>query len=176
MVYRDGETRTRTGDTTIVVVLGHGPKGSCSRNRAGYREDITFRAPGRHPISGDYTGHDEVTGFFQALGERSNGTFSIDVHDALDNGDDTVVALVTFNGQRDGHELVMPGVHIWRFKEGLATSHETFVADDHEWDNFGHRLAKEGVEHRGSAPMAAVAASACSRYSSYGWARLIDSQ
>ena len=101
-----------------------------------FSEDITFHIPGDNPISGDYTGHDEVTGFFQTLGERSNGTFSIDVHDILDNGDDTVVALVTHNAQRDADELAMPAVHVWRFMDGKATSHDSFVADDHESDRF----------------------------------------
>jgi ketosteroid isomerase-like protein len=101
-----------------------------------FSEDITFHIPGRNPISGDYAGHEEVTGFFQALGERSEGTFSIDVHDILDNGEDTVVALVTHNGHRDTGELAMPGVHVWHLKDGKATSHESFVADDHESDRF----------------------------------------
>ena len=101
-----------------------------------FSEDITFHIPGRNPISGDYTGHDEVTGFFQTLAERSNGTFSIDVHDILDNGDDTVVALVTHNGQRDAGELAMEGVHVWRFKDAKATSHQSIVVDDYESDRF----------------------------------------
>ena len=101
-----------------------------------FSEDITFHIPGRNPISGDYTGHDEVIGFFQTLVERSNGTFSIDVHDLLDNGDDTVVALVTHNGQRDTGELAMEGVHVWRIKDGKATSHQSIVVDDYESDRF----------------------------------------
>jgi ketosteroid isomerase-like protein len=101
-----------------------------------FSEDVTFRIPARSPISGEYTGHDEVTGFFQSLAERSNGTFRIDVHDILDNGDDTVVALATHNAQRDDRELALPAVHVWRFKDGKATSHQSFVADDYEQDAF----------------------------------------
>jgi ketosteroid isomerase-like protein len=101
-----------------------------------FSEDITFHIPGRNPISGDYTGHDEVTGFFQALGERSNGTFRIDVHDILDNGDDTVVALVTHNAQRETGELAMAAVHVWAVKDGKATSHQSFVVEDEESDRF----------------------------------------
>jgi ketosteroid isomerase-like protein len=101
-----------------------------------FSEDVTFRIPGRNPVSGEYTGHDEVTGFFQSLAERSNGTFSIDVKDILANGDDTVVVLVTHDAQGDARELAMPAVHVWRFADGKATLHESFVADDHENDAF----------------------------------------
>jgi ketosteroid isomerase-like protein len=101
-----------------------------------FSEDVTFRIPGRSPISGEYTGHDEVTGFFQSLAERSNGTFSIDVQEILDNGDDTVVVLVTHNAQGDDRKLAMPAVHVWRFTDGKAMSHDSFVFDVHENDAF----------------------------------------
>jgi uncharacterized protein len=101
-----------------------------------FSDDIAFHVPGRNPLSGDYKGHDEVVGFFQALAVRSNGTFGIDLHDMLDNGAGTVVALVTFKAQRDDDRLAMPGVHVWRVEDAKATSHESFVADDHESDRF----------------------------------------
>jgi uncharacterized protein len=66
-----------------------------------FSEDITFQIPGRNPVAGDYTGHDEVMGFFQKLGEGSNGTFTMTVQDIIDNGDETVVAFVTHLAQRD---------------------------------------------------------------------------
>jgi ketosteroid isomerase-like protein len=101
-----------------------------------FAEDVAFHIPGHSPISGDYTGHEEVGGFFQSLGERSNGTFKIDVQDILDNGDDTVVALVTHVARREAAELAMRAVHVWQVKDGKATSHQSFVADDHESDAF----------------------------------------
>jgi ketosteroid isomerase-like protein len=101
-----------------------------------FAEDVAFHIPGHSPISGDYTGHEEVGGFFQSLGERSNGTFKIDVQDILDNGDDTVVALVTHVARREADELAMPAVHVWQVKDGKAISHQSFVADDHESDAF----------------------------------------
>jgi len=99
-------------------------------------DGITWHIPGRNPLSADYTGHDEVITFFQALGERSAGTFSLDVHDILDNGDDKVVALVTENAERHGARLTDPAVHVWRFADGKATSFRCYTADDHEQDTF----------------------------------------
>lgn len=101
-----------------------------------FSEDIAWHIPGRNPLSGDYTGHDEVLGFFQALVERSNGTFAIDVHDILDNGEDKVVVLVTHNGQRNDKQMSVAAVHVWRVQDGKATSHQSIVADDYETDEF----------------------------------------
>jgi ketosteroid isomerase-like protein len=121
-------------------LLRTGYEGFASGNVAAvfaiFAEDVAFHIPGHSPISGDYTGQEEVGGFLQSLGERSNGTFKIDVRDILDNGDDTVVALVTHVARRDAAELAMPAVHVWQVKDGKATSHQSFVADDHESDAF----------------------------------------
>jgi hypothetical protein len=38
------------------------------------------------------------------LAERSNGTFSIPVHEVLDNGANTVAVLATHSAQRDDRE------------------------------------------------------------------------
>lgn len=101
-----------------------------------FSEDITWHKPGHNPLSGDYTGHDEVGAHFQALMERSNGTFGLDVHDILDNGKETVVALVTENAERNGARLTLSAIHLWRFADGKATSFQNFVADEHAYDAF----------------------------------------
>lgn len=97
-----------------------------------FAEDIAFPSRAQPDLGRLH----RVGGFLQSLGERSNGTFKIDVQDILDNGDDTVVALVTHVARRDAAELAMPAVHVWQVKDGKATSHQSFVADDHESDAF----------------------------------------
>lgn len=84
--------------------------------------NVTWRIPGDHLVSGDYTGHDEVLGFFQRLGELSGGTFSVDVHEILDSDAGTVAALTTINAERDGQRGSFETVHVWHFEDGLATS------------------------------------------------------
>jgi ketosteroid isomerase-like protein len=101
-----------------------------------FAEDISWKIPGHNPVAGDYTGHDEVMGFFQKLGEGSNGTFTITVQDILDNDDGTVVALVTHLAQRDDVELETPAVHVWQVDDGICTSHVSYVFDVHSWDAF----------------------------------------
>ncbi|MDQ3676106.1 MAG: nuclear transport factor 2 family protein [Actinomycetota bacterium] len=101
-----------------------------------FSETITWHVSGRNPLSADYNGHDEVLGFFQALGERTHGTFKLDVHDILDNHKDTVVALVTEHGERNGVTLADATVHVWRFQDGKATSFRCFPGDEHAQDTF----------------------------------------
>lgn len=99
-------------------------------------EDVAWHISGRSPISGDYAGHDEVVGFFQTLGERSNGTFRLDVHDVLDDGADTVVALVTLTAERNGAHLDIEAAQLWRFENAKATSFRDFLGDERAHDEF----------------------------------------
>ncbi len=121
-LLRTGYQAFAVGDVPTVLAL--------------FSEHITWHVPGRNPISGDYTGHNEVVGFFQSLGERSKGTFSLQVHDILDNGEDKVVALLTETGERNGISLNSSSVHVWRLLDGKVTSFQGYQADDHHWDEF----------------------------------------
>ena len=74
---------------------------------AAFDAGITWHVPGHSPLSGDYTGHDQVGGFFQRTMELSGGAFSMDVHNVLAE-DNLVVALVTVNAERNGFSASFP--------------------------------------------------------------------
>jgi len=99
-------------------------------------EDITWHISGRSPLAADYVGHDEVLGFFQTLGERSNGTFALDVHEIIGGDGETVVAIVTEHATRGEAVLDDACVHVWRFRDGKATSFRSFAGDEHAQDAF----------------------------------------
>ncbi len=99
-------------------------------------ENITWHISGRNALSADYSGHDEVLGFSQALGERSNGTFALDVHEIVGGDNGTVVALVTESATRDDAILQDATVHVWHFEDGKATSFRCFPGDEHAQDAF----------------------------------------
>ncbi|MGA8414522.1 MAG: nuclear transport factor 2 family protein [Xanthobacteraceae bacterium] len=42
-------------------------------------KQIRWHVPGQSPLSGDYSGHEEVLGFFRKSMELSGGTLRIDV-------------------------------------------------------------------------------------------------
>jgi uncharacterized protein len=96
---------------------------------------ITWHVPGHSPLSGDYTGHDQIGGFFQRTMELSGGAFSIDVHNVLAE-DDLVVALVTVNAKRNELSASFPEVHVWRMKNGRAIEFREYQGDEQREDRF----------------------------------------
>ena len=96
---------------------------------------ISWHVPGHSPLSGDYTGHDQIGGFFQRTMELSGGAFSIDVHNVLAEND-LVVALVTVNAQRNGLSASFPEIHVWRMKDGKAIQFREYQGDEQREDRF----------------------------------------
>lgn len=87
-----------------------------------FDENISWRIPGEHLVSGDYHGHAEVSGFFEQLGELSDGTFTVDVHDLLESDSGAVAALTTINAVRKNENGSFETVQVWQFSDGRATS------------------------------------------------------
>jgi ketosteroid isomerase-like protein len=96
---------------------------------------IAWHVPGHGPLSGDYTGHDKVGGFFQRTMELSGGSFGIDVHNVM-AGEDLVVVLVTVKAQRNGIAASFPEVHVWRLKDGRAIEFREYQGDEQREDRF----------------------------------------
>src|SRR5271157_1359522 len=96
---------------------------------------ITWHVPGHSPLSGDFTGHDQVGGFFQRTMELSGGTFSIEVHNVLTEGD-LVVVLTTNKAQRKGVSASFSEVHVWRVRNGKAIEFREYQGDEHREDQF----------------------------------------
>jgi len=102
---------------------------------AAFDATIRWHVPGHSPLSGDFTGHAQVEGFFRRTMELSGGAFSIDVHNVLAD-DDLVIALVTVNAQRNGIPASFPEVHVWRLKNGKATEFREYQGDEQREDRF----------------------------------------
>ena len=97
--------------------------------------NIAWHVPGHSPLSADYSGHDQIGGFFRRTMELSGGSFSIDVHKVLAE-DDLVVALVTVNAQRNGISASFPEVHVWRMKDGKVIEFREYQGDEQREDRF----------------------------------------
>ena len=100
-----------------------------------FDRSLTWHVPGHGPLSGTYTGHDQIGGFFGRTMELSGGTFSIDVHNVL-AGDDLVVVLVTVRAQRNGVSASFPEVHVWRLNNGKVTEFREYQGDELREDQF----------------------------------------
>jgi ketosteroid isomerase-like protein len=102
---------------------------------AAFDAAMTWRIPGHGPLSGDLAGHDAIADFFRRTMELSGGSFSMDVHNVLADGD-IVVVLVTANAQRKGVSASFPAVHVWQMKNGKAISFREYQGDEQREDRF----------------------------------------
>jgi ketosteroid isomerase-like protein len=120
-LIRDGYEAFGKGDIPAVVAI--------------MAENIAWHIPGRSPLAGDYTGPQEVLGFFAKLQERSGGSFRLELHDFLAS-DDHVVVLVTEIAHRDDRALSSPAAHIWHVRDGKATEFWGAAYDAYAVDEF----------------------------------------
>jgi uncharacterized protein len=98
-------------------------------------DDIVWHNGGRGPLAGDLTSKKEVFEFFGKLGELSDGTFHIDMHDVV-GGDEHVVALSTAHATRRGQEAKMRGADIWHVRAGKAIEFWHVDVDQYAADEF----------------------------------------
>jgi ketosteroid isomerase-like protein len=100
-----------------------------------FSPEIVWTIPGRSPLAGVYRGHDGVLGFFTQLGERSGGTFRLELVDLLAN-DTRAVALTREQAEREGRALDVRGVHVWTIADGQATTFLGLPDDAYAEDEF----------------------------------------
>ena len=101
-----------------------------------FAEDISWHISGRSPVSGIYTGHDEVLDFFGLLGQLSNGTFRLEIHNVLGDESGDVAVLTTEYAERNGATGVFAAVHVWRIEGGKATRFQAYMGDEYSVDEF----------------------------------------
>ena len=88
-------------------------------------EDITWHVPGRSPLSGDFTGHEQVGQFFASTMALSGGTFRMDIQYIVDHGDEVIV-LCTVAAERNGQSWSSPEAHVWRVDGDRAVAFREF--------------------------------------------------
>ena len=110
-------------------------KGDIPAVLAAFDKSITWHVPGHSPLSGDYTGHDGVVGFFNHTFSLCGGIFAIEIHQILAE-EDLVVALVTVKAERNGRAAAFEEVHVWRMANGKAIGFREFQGDEQTEDRF----------------------------------------
>ncbi len=100
-----------------------------------FADDIVWHVSGRSPISGDYTGKEQVFGFFGKLQELSGGTSKVEVHDLLAD-DDHGVAIVTQSASRDGRTYEGRVTHVLHLRDGKVTEFWDAYVDQYTSDEF----------------------------------------
>ena len=92
---------------TLRTVYNAFAKGDVATVMGLLTDDIQYHISGRSLVSGDYSGKDEVLGFFGKLMQLSGGTFQLEVLDILAN-DEHGVTLTMEWGQREGAGSIEP--------------------------------------------------------------------
>lgn len=100
-----------------------------------FAADIRWHVPGRGPLSGTYEGVDQVIGFFARIFEMTDGTYRVELHDALGN-DEHAIVLFTQRGERDGKQFTDDGVLVHHIKDGKVTETWTHPTDLYGQDEF----------------------------------------
>jgi hypothetical protein len=100
-----------------------------------FADGIVWHVPGKSQLSGDYTGKDQVFGFFGKLVEMTGGTFSLEIHDVLAN-DEHAIVLAESHGERDGKTLDDRSVHVLHVSDGKVTEFWGYGGDQYAVDEF----------------------------------------
>jgi uncharacterized protein len=98
-------------------------------------DDVVWHVSGRSPLSGDYTGKEQVFGFFGTLQELSGGTSRVEVHDLLAD-DDHGVAIVTQSASREGRTYEGRVTHVLHLRDGKVTEFWDAYVDQYASDEF----------------------------------------
>jgi ketosteroid isomerase-like protein len=98
--------------------------------RALLAEDITWRVPGRAPLSGDYHGREHALGLLAKRRQLSSDTFHIKVVEMLADRD-RVAVLCTVSAERYGQYWSVPALHLWRMRNEQAIEVCEFQLDQH---------------------------------------------
>jgi uncharacterized protein len=100
-----------------------------------FADDVVWHVAGQSPVSGDYTGKDQVFGFFAKLQELSDGTATVEVHDLLAS-DDHGVAIITETATRQGETQSLQAIHVLHLRDGKVTEFWDAHTDQYTSDEF----------------------------------------
>jgi ketosteroid isomerase-like protein len=103
--------------------------------RALLAQNISWRVPGRSPLSGHYHGIEPVLALLANRRELSGETFHIKVLEMLADRDHVAV-LCTVSAERYGQYWSAPALHLWRLRNQQAIEVCEFQLDQHGEQEF----------------------------------------
>lgn len=100
-----------------------------------FHPDVVWRIGGRHLLAGETRGREETFVRFGREFELTGGTYRPQLQNVLAN-DDNTVALLHVTASREGKQLDMDNVIVFRIADGVITEGRVFVADPPAYDEF----------------------------------------
>jgi uncharacterized protein len=83
-------------------------------------EDCVWHVPGRGQLAGDKKGRQAIVEYFGKLGEMSQGSVKVDLHDVLAN-DEHVAGLHSTSAQRGGKSFETTEVIVFHVQDGRVS-------------------------------------------------------
>ncbi|WP_345578194.1 nuclear transport factor 2 family protein [Streptomyces prasinosporus] len=104
-------------------------RGDMDALRALMAADATHHVPGTGTLSGDYKGQDAILDMYRRLGEETDGTFRVELHQVLVDGRGHAMSLHHVTGDRRGRHLDLDEGIVFRIVGDKITDLDECVAD-----------------------------------------------
>jgi ketosteroid isomerase-like protein len=96
--------------------------------------DVVQHVPGTSPVAGEYRGVEAVLGYYDTLGQLTDGSLRADLIDVHGDGVSHVIAVHQVTATRNGVTRVSRGSILFTFRDGKATDllelHGDLAGDD----------------------------------------------
>ncbi|MDX3533087.1 nuclear transport factor 2 family protein [Streptomyces sp. MB09-01] len=100
-----------------------------------FHPDVVWHMSGHNQLSGTYRGRDATFALFQREFQLTDGTYRPQLQDVLAN-DEHTVALLHATASREGKELDMDYVIVFRIRDGQITEARGLWSDQKAYDGF----------------------------------------
>jgi uncharacterized protein len=127
---REENEMTHPNEEKIKAIYADMGAGSLRLVQDFMADGIKWTITGTSPVSGTYTGKEEVIGFYTRMLELYQGTFKIEIRDVLAN-DESGVVLATESATVGGETLEFTSVHLWSLSNGKCVSFISYEDDDY---------------------------------------------
>ena len=100
-----------------------------------FAEDAVWTVPGNGSMAGTFVGREQIFAFLGRLPKETDGTYSSALIDVLAS-DDRAAALYRARGERQGRQLELDQVLLFRIEDGLVQEVLALPSDPSEFDRF----------------------------------------
>ena len=103
--------------------------GDLEKVKSVFHPEIVWRVSGNAPIARDYSGIDDVLGFFATIFSETDGTFTNTLEDVVAN-ENAAVAIASLHAERKGRTIDAKQVAVYRHDGDGKVTEATFYGDD----------------------------------------------
>lgn len=121
--------------TVLLEVLQAFNNGDLAALAGRVQPDVSYRIPGRMPISGEFRGIEAVVAAFRRLQDRSGGTIAVEPQVVLGD-DEHVMFTARVTAEHEGRSLDVVNAYVFRFRDGKLASGQVFPGDLHAVEAF----------------------------------------